>query len=53
MGMWVLHREIVEGPSGWVDIILLIIPKRQGFTIIQVDNYGTSSGDDEGNCEYN
>ncbi len=41
-----------------------LVPKRQGslgnvgimgfvFTNFQADNYGTSSGDDEGNCMYN
>ncbi len=27
--------------------------RRFVFTIFQADNYGTSSGDDEGNCVYN
>ncbi len=41
-----------------------LLPKRQGslgnvgimgfvFTNFPTDNYGTSSGDDEGNCVYN
>ncbi len=31
-----------------------IVQKTNGvFTNFQADNYGTTSGDDEGNCEYN
>ncbi len=45
-------------------VTAIYLPKRQGslgnvgimrfvFTNFQADNYGTSSGDDEGNCMYN
>ncbi len=44
---WVIIYQKDKGSLGNVGIMGFV------FTNFQADNYGTSSGDDEGNCVYN